>query len=133
MNIDRVIAERDDKTIYLDGDRCIKMFNEQYSKADVLNEALNQARIEETDINTPKIIEVTVHNNKWAIVYEHIEGTTLAQLMEENPEKAMWYAVNGMLPNNSIGRKAITRLKVYANETHNHEAQNPVAWTGEIK
>ena len=55
------------------------------------------------------------------------------KLMAENPEKAMWYAVNGMLPNNSIGRKAITRLKVYANETHNHEAQNPVAWTGEIK
>ena len=55
------------------------------------------------------------------------------KLMVENPEKAMWYAVNGMLPNNSIGRKAITRLKVYANDTHNHEAQNPVAWTGEIK
>ena len=55
------------------------------------------------------------------------------KLMVENPEKAMWYAVNGMLPNNSIGRKAITRLKVSANDTHNHEAQNPVAWTGEIK
>ena len=55
------------------------------------------------------------------------------KLMKENPEKAMWYAVNGMLPNNAIARKAITRLKVYANETHNHEAQNPVAWTGEIK
>ena len=55
------------------------------------------------------------------------------KLMVENPEKAMWYAVNGMLPNNSIGRKAITRLKVYANDTHNHKAQNPVAWTGEIK
>ena len=55
------------------------------------------------------------------------------KLMVENPEKAMWYAVNGMLPNNSIGRKAITRLMVYANDTHTHEAQNPVAWTGEIK
>ncbi len=55
------------------------------------------------------------------------------KLMKENPEKAMWYAVNGMLPNNSIGRKAITRLKVYANAEHKHEAQNPVAWTGEIK
>ena len=55
------------------------------------------------------------------------------KLMVENPEKAMWYDVIGMLPNNSIGRKAITRLKVYANDTHNHEAQNPVAWTGEIK
>ena len=55
------------------------------------------------------------------------------KLMQENPEKAMWYAVNGMLPNNAIGRKAITRLKVYANDVHNHEAQNTVAWTGEIK
>ena len=55
------------------------------------------------------------------------------KLMQENPEKAMWYAVNGMLPNNAIGRKAISRLKVYANDVHNHEAQNPVAWTGEIK
>ena len=55
------------------------------------------------------------------------------KLMKENPEKAMWYAVNGMLPNNAIARKAITRLKVYANDVHNHEAQNPVAWTGEIK
>ena len=55
------------------------------------------------------------------------------KLMAENPEKAMWYAVNGMLPNNSIGRKAITRLKVYKNDVHNHEALQPIAWTGEIK
>ncbi|MGM9937251.1 MAG: 50S ribosomal protein L13 [Candidatus Ornithomonoglobus sp.] len=55
------------------------------------------------------------------------------KLMSEKPEQAMIYAVNGMLPNNSIGRKAITRLKVYANAEHNHEAQKPVAWTQEIK
>ncbi|MGN0164286.1 MAG: 50S ribosomal protein L13 [Candidatus Ornithomonoglobus sp.] len=55
------------------------------------------------------------------------------KLMAEKPEQAMIYAVNGMLPNNSIGRKAITRLKVYADAEHNHEAQKPVAWTQEIK
>ncbi|MDD6763480.1 MAG: 50S ribosomal protein L13 [Clostridiales bacterium] len=55
------------------------------------------------------------------------------KLMAEKPEQAMIYAVNGMLPNNSIGRKAGTRLKVYANAEHNHEAQKPVAWTQEIK
>ncbi len=55
------------------------------------------------------------------------------KLMAEKPEQAMIYAVNGMLPNNTIGRKAITRLKVYANAEHNHEAQKPVAWTQEIK
>ena len=55
------------------------------------------------------------------------------KLMEENPEKAMSYAVNGMLPNNSIGRKAGTRLHVYRGAEHKQEAQKPIAWTGEIK
>ena len=55
------------------------------------------------------------------------------KLMAENPEKAMNYAVNGMLPNNSIGRKAITRLHVYRGAEHKQEAQKPIAWTGEIK
>ncbi|MBQ6625010.1 MAG: phosphotransferase [Clostridia bacterium] len=87
MNLERVIAVRDTKTIYRDGDKCIKVFNQNYSKADVLNEALNQARIEETGLNIPKIIEVTTIDGKWAIVSEFIEGKTLAQLMQENPDK----------------------------------------------
>ena len=91
MNLDRVIAVRNSKTIYRDGDRCIKVFNEEYSKADVLNEALNQARIEEIGLNIPRILEVTMIEGKWAIVYEYVKGTTLAQLMEENPEKKTEY------------------------------------------
>lgn len=87
MKLDNVVAKRTNKTIYRDGDKCIKVFDEHYSKADVLNEALNQARIEETDLNIPKILEVTMIDGKWAIVCEFIEGKTLAQLMDENPEK----------------------------------------------
>ncbi|MBQ8825698.1 MAG: phosphotransferase [Oscillospiraceae bacterium] len=87
MKLDNVIAVRSNKTIYRDGDRCIKVFNEDYSKADVLNEALNQARIEETGLNIPKILEVTMIDGKWAIITEFIAGKTLAQLMEENPDK----------------------------------------------
>ena len=87
MKLDRVIAVRNNKTIYRDGDRCIKVFNAEYSKADVLNEALNQARIEETGLNIPKVLEVTMVDGKWAIVSELIKGKTLAQLMAENPEK----------------------------------------------
>lgn len=87
MNLDRVIAVRNSKTIYRDNDKCIKVFNTDYSKADVLNEALNQARVEETGLNIPKIIEVTTIDGKWAIISEFIKGKTLAQLMEENPEK----------------------------------------------
>ena len=87
MKLDRVIAVRNNKTVYRDGDRCIKVFNAEYSKADVLNEALNHARIEETGLNIPKVLEVTMINGKWAIITEYIKGRTLAQLMEENPDK----------------------------------------------
>ena len=91
MNLDRVIAVRNNKTVYRDGDRCVKVFNADYSKADVLNEALNQARIEETGLNIPKVLEVTMIDGKWAIVSELIKGKTLAQLMAEFPEKKEEY------------------------------------------
>ena len=91
MKLDRVIAVRNNKTIYRDGDRVIKVFNKEYSKADVLNEALNQARIEETGLNIPKILEVTMIDGKWAIVSELIKGKTLAQLIEEDDEKKAEY------------------------------------------
>ena len=87
MKLDKIIAVRNDKTVYRDGERVIKVFNEGYSKSDILNEALNQARIEETGLNIPKILEVTMVDGKWAIVSEFIKGKTLAQLMEENPDK----------------------------------------------
>lgn len=87
MNFDKVIAVRNAKTIYRDKDKCIKVFNKEFSKADVLNEALNQARIEETGINIPKILEVTTVEGKWAIVSEYINGKTLAQLMKEDSSK----------------------------------------------
>ena len=88
MNLDRVIAVRNNKTIYRDGDRCVKVFNAEYSKADVLNEALNQARIEETGLNIPKVLEVTMIDGKWAIVSEFIKGKTLAQLIKEAEDDA---------------------------------------------
>ncbi|HKL94679.1 MAG TPA: phosphotransferase [Clostridia bacterium] len=87
MNLDKIISVRKNKTIYQDGERCLKVFAEGYSKADVLNEALNQARVEETGLNIPKIFEVTMIDSKWAIVSEFIKGKTLDQLMQENPQK----------------------------------------------
>ena len=91
MKLDRVIAVRNNKTIYRDGDVCVKVFNDDYSKADVLNEALNQARIEETGLNIPKVLEVTMIDGKWAIVSEFIKGKTLAQLMAEDEDKKSEY------------------------------------------
>lgn len=91
MNLDRVIAVGNNKTVYRDGGRCLKVFGEEYSKADVLSAALNQARLEEAGLNIPKILEVTEIDGKWAIVSEFIEGTTLAELMETYPERKSEY------------------------------------------
>ncbi len=79
-----IIAKRTGKVVYRDGDKCIKVFDENYSKAGILNEALNQARIEETALNIPKILEITKVDGKWAIIEEFIEGKSLAELMEED-------------------------------------------------
>ena len=49
-------------------------------------------------------------------------------LMSNNPEKAMMLAVKGMIPDTTIGRKALTRCRVYAGAQHNHAAQKPEAW-----
>ncbi len=87
MKLDKIVAVRTTKTIYRDGDKIIKLFDENYSKADILNEALNQARVEETGLNIPKLLEVTKIDGKWAIVIEYIPGKTLEQLMKEYPEK----------------------------------------------
>ena len=47
-------------------------------------------------------------------------------LMATRPERAMELAVKGMLPHNTLGAKAATRLKVYAGAAHKHEAQKPI-------
>ena len=86
-----VLAQRPTKVVYREGDYVVKEFIEGYSKADVLNEALNQARVEETGLPIPKLIEVKLIDNRWSIVMEYVEGKTIAQLIEEHPEKEEEY------------------------------------------
>ena len=45
--------------------------------------------------------------------------------MANKADKAMMIAVNGMLPNNTLGRAALTRLRVYKDANHKQEAQKP--------
>ena len=51
-------------------------------------------------------------------------------LMDKNPEFAMELAVKGMLPNNSLGRNAFSRLRVFKGPEHNHQAQKPEVYEG---
>ena len=114
MKLDHVIAVRNGKTVYRDGDRAVKVFDKQYSKADILNEALNLARIEETGLPVPQMLEVTKIDGKWAIVTSFIEGKTLASLMEEHPDKQEEYLallVDVQLTMHSKTAPLLTKLK----------------------
>ncbi len=71
-------------------------------------------------------------------MYRHHSGypggmkeITYKNLMANNPEKALEYAVKGMLPKNSLGRQMFKKLKVYAGAEHEHQAQKPEAYTFE--
>lgn len=87
MDYEKIIGLRTDKTIYKDGDRVIKVFNHHYKKSQVLNEALNLAKIEETDLNVPNLRAVYQENNHWVIELSFIKGKTLLRLMQEQPSK----------------------------------------------
>jgi large subunit ribosomal protein L13 len=47
-------------------------------------------------------------------------------MLEKKPEEVISHAVKGMLPKNKLGSKMMTRLKVYKDAEHPHQAQNPV-------
>ena len=87
-----IIQKTDKKTIYREGKTLVKLFNSSYPKSDGLNEALNTARVEEgTSLNVPAVHEVTKVNGEWAIVLDFVEGKTMQQLMDENPDKMQQY------------------------------------------
>ena len=87
MSYDITLAKSPNKVVYKDGDTVLKIFNEDFSKSDVLNEALNQSRVEETGLHIPKVLEVMKIDGKWAIRTEYVPGKTLQQLIDENPDK----------------------------------------------
>ena len=55
-----------------------------------------------------------------------LKAESFRQAMEKHPEKVVERAVRGMLPKTTLGRKQLTKLKVYAGTEHPHAAQNPV-------
>ncbi len=79
--------------------------------------------------------KVTFTGKKWdqKMYYHHsgyvggLKSMTAKQLLEKRPEDLVIRAVRGMLPKNSLGRKMIKKLKVYAGPDHPHTAQQPQA------
>ena len=64
MTFDRVIAVRNTKTVYRNGEVCIKVFNEGFKKSEILSEAESLARMEETGMAVPELLEVKMIEGK---------------------------------------------------------------------
>jgi large subunit ribosomal protein L13 len=83
-------------------------------------------------INADKAI-VTGNKPEGKIYYHHtgfvghLQAVSFNKLMERHPEDPITFAIKGMLPKGSLGRKLLTNVKVYAGATHPHAAQNPKA------
>lgn len=78
-----------------------------------------------------KNIKVTGSKNENKIYYSHsgypggIKKINFKDLLERDPEKVLRNSVKGMLPKNKLNRQIIKKLKIYSDEVHPHEAQNP--------
>ncbi len=81
------IVTRRNKVVYRDGDQIIKVFNETKPASDIFNEALNLARINEAGIASPQVLYVNQRDNSWVLGTSYIPGVTLAELMEQHPDR----------------------------------------------
>lgn len=68
-------------------------------------------------------------------IYRHHSGyiggmkeLSARALLDRNPEKVMMLAVKGMLPKNKLGRQMLKKLRIYAGNEHENEAQKPIMW-----
>lgn len=86
MELTNLIATGKSSKVYRFGDQAVKVFNTDVPKVDVLLEALNTARVEETGLCLPGITQVTMIDGQWAIIMNYVEGETLASLMEKDPD-----------------------------------------------
>ncbi|WP_343182400.1 50S ribosomal protein L13 [Buchnera aphidicola] len=82
-------------------------------------------------LNVNKII-VTGKKKVKKFYYKHtgyvggIKKISFQEMFTKNPEQVLRIAVKGMLPKNVLGRFMLSKLKIYASNTHNHQAQNPI-------
>ena len=68
-------------------------------------------------------------------IYRHHTGyignmkeTSARNMLANNPEKAMMLAIKGMLPKNRLGRQMINKVRIYAGNEHDNQAQKPIVW-----
>lgn len=118
MELTKMISESEKVRVFESEGKCIKVFKDQNEpKSVVLYEALTHTRVEETGFaRIPPFEEIIKVDGRWAIVYKHISGKTLEELMRENPSKKDQYIekmIDLQIEINSLRSAKISRLKDY--------------------
>jgi aminoglycoside phosphotransferase (APT) family kinase protein len=116
--LDKILVERSFKTIYLDGNKVIKLMGKEYPASDILSEALNLAAVGETELKVPRLLEVTQIDGKWAIVWEYVKGTTLAEIMKNDPGRFDQYLDRFVNIQLEMHRYTATRLPLLLEKLH---------------
>ncbi|MDD3361728.1 MAG: aminoglycoside phosphotransferase family protein [Hespellia sp.] len=109
-----LIVKRAHKEVYRTEAGIVKVFDNVYAKSDILNEALNQARVEETGLDVAKLKEMTEVDGKWALVIEEKKGMTLEEMIGpdmKNIDKYMDEFVDQQLTIHSKKAPALPKLK----------------------
>ena len=92
MRLDRIISVRNDKTVYRDGDRCLKVFSETYSASRVLMEAQLHASVSEVGLPVPQLLSVSLWDGRWTIVTEYVNGDAMRRKMDtDSPDARVHY------------------------------------------
>ena len=79
-----------------------------------------------------KDIKLTGNKEASKMYYRHsrfpggLKSESLAKVKASNPEKVVFESIKGMLPKNKLKKEVLTKLKIYASNEHNHEAQQPI-------
>jgi tRNA A-37 threonylcarbamoyl transferase component Bud32 len=122
--LNNLIAERPNKRVFRDGNKTIKVFNEDVSPVNVLNEALNLAYVGETGLAVPHLLEVRKLEGKWALAVEYIEGETLDELMRRSPENTDAYLERFVAVQTAIHQVPAPELKRHKEKMHSKIRQS---------
>ena len=90
--VEKILIASGNHNVFREGNRTVKVFRKDFPKSEVLREALHMALVEGTGLKVPQLRSVEVmEDGCWAIVYDYIEGKTLMQHLEEEPDKMEAY------------------------------------------
>ena len=106
-----ILEEKSYKTVYREGNTIVKEFTPSHPKANVFNEAYIHACVEGCGVSVPKILGVAPSGGGWALSMEYVEGRTLQQMIDAEPERAAEYLEKLVDIQLEVGKYRVPQLR----------------------